>query len=59
MTATTKELNIEAKSHLRPANTAYACNTPKDYGGGTRLVLVSVPRVRWLERPIVHVEVRK
>lgn len=56
---TTTELNIEAVSRLKPANNAYACNTPKEIGGGTRLVLISVPRVRWLERPIIHVEVRK
>lgn len=56
---TAKNLNIEAVSRLKPAHDGYTSNTPKNYGGGARLVLISVPRVRWLERPVVHVEVRK
>jgi len=59
VTTTTKELNIEAVSRLKPASDAFTSNTPKNYGGGARLILLSVPRVRWLERPIIHVEVRK
>lgn len=54
-----KELNIEAVSRYKPASDAFTSNTPKNYGGGARLILLSVPRVRWLERPEIVIEPRK
>lgn len=53
------KLVIEAVSKYKPAADAFTSNTPKTYGGGARLVLISVPRVRWLERPIIEIEVPK
>lgn len=52
----TETLEIEPISILKPASDAYTSNTPKTYGGGARLVLISLPRVKWLERPDVGVE---
>ena len=52
----TPNLEIEPVSRFKPASDAFTSNTPKDYGGGARLILLSVPRVRWLERPVVEIE---
>lgn len=50
---------VEAVSRYKPASDAFTSNTPKNYGGGARLILISVPRVRWLERPEINIEPRK
>jgi hypothetical protein len=50
---------IEAVSRYKPAADAFTSNAPKNYGGGARLILISVPRVKWLERPEIEIEVRK
>lgn len=54
-----KRLSIEAVSKYKPASEAFTSNTPKCYGGNARLVLISVPRIKWLERPEIEVEVKK
>lgn len=44
-------LSIDVVSFERPAQDAYTSNTPKNHGGGARLITISLPRVKWLERP--------
>lgn len=50
------DLKIEAISRYKPAADAFTSNTPKTYGGGARLVLISLPRVKWLERPELEID---
>lgn len=50
---------IEAVSRYKPASDAFTSNTPKNYGGGARLVLISLPRVKWMERPEIEIKVKK
>lgn len=54
-----KELKIETISTYKPAADAYTSSTAKNYGGGARLVLISIPRVKWLERPEIEIEIAK
>lgn len=44
-------------SYQRPAQDGYTSNTPRSYGGGARLVIITLPRVKWLERPDVDVDI--
>lgn len=51
------DLQIEAVTKMRSAADPYTSSEPKTHGGGARLVRISLPRVRWLERPEIEVEV--
>lgn len=48
---TTADLGIEPVTQYRAAAEPYSSNVPKCNGGGARLIPISLPRVRWLERP--------
>ncbi len=49
-------LVVEAVTRLRAASDPYTSAEPRVNGGGARLVPISLPRVRWLERPEVENE---
>lgn len=53
------DLQIEAVTKMRSAADPYTSSEPKTHGGGARLVRISLPRVRWLERPEIEVEITK
>lgn len=53
------DLQIEAVTKMRSAADPFTSSAPKTHGGGARLVRISLPRVRWLERPEIEVEIKK
>lgn len=49
----TEELNIEAVTQYKPAADPYTSAIAKTFGGGARLIPISLAKVRWLDRPEV------
>lgn len=56
---TAAEMSIEPVTRYRCAAEGYTSNAPKNYGGNARLVPISLPRIRWLERPVVGEEMKE
>jgi hypothetical protein len=50
---TCADLGIEAVTQFRAASDPFTSREPRCNGGNARLIPISLPRVRWLDRPVV------
>lgn len=49
-----EDLKIEVVTQYRAAADPYTSSIPKSNGGGARLVPISLPKVKWLDRPEIE-----
>lgn len=50
---TAADLGIVPVTRYQSAASPFTSAEPKTYGGNARLVAISLPKVHWLDRPVV------